>query len=227
MLTAAPAPPPRAIGMNLVLFFAFALPALVLLTHTLVEIKQTQASVAEAVRPAVGGIAANTALLPALARTQLLTARLASSSHGINDSLTATVSATRDVDIRIAHVRSDSQSIEASVAGIATSTSATYRGVTDLATEVRATHRSAAGIASALDGASGAVATLPDGLAIAVARLRLLATLIPSITQRASTITAGLRDVDRHLVDINNNALIRLTNLLQLSDVLTGTPSGG
>ena len=88
MLMPRPAPPPRAIGVNLVLFFAFALAALVLLTHILVDVAQARAGVAEAVRPAVAGIEADTALLPDLARTSRLTERLATAAQHVIDLLT-------------------------------------------------------------------------------------------------------------------------------------------
>lgn len=222
-----PQPPPRAIGVNLVLFFAVALAALVLLTHTLVDIKQIQAGVTDAVRPATDGIQANAALLPALARTGELTGQLASGSQAINESLAAVVSSTRHAGTRIASVRSDSLSIADSVAGIARSTSSTTRGVTDLAASVRTTDRSAAQIASALAGTSRAVANLPDEVAAAAATLRLLASVIPSITQQVSAITASLAEVNGHLVDVNANGAIRLTNLLQLSNLLGATIATG
>jgi ABC-type transporter Mla subunit MlaD len=214
--------PPRAIGVNLVLFFAGALAALVLLAHTLVDITRIRAGINEAVRPATTGMAADTALLPTLAATTVLTGRLSAAADGINAALAEVARSMDDVDPRIDRVRADSRSIAGSVAGIAESTSLTGRGVTDLAAGVRTTRADSAQIASALAGARRAVATVPDDLAAAAAQLRSLARVIPSITQRASAITAGLRKVDGHLVDVNGNALIRLTNLLQLTNLLGG-----
>lgn len=224
MLTGTPAP--RAIGVNLVLFFAFALSALVFLAHTLVSIRQTQAGVAHAVRPAVSGIEADTALLPALMRTRQLTGGLASASQGINDSLTAAVTYTRDINTRLATVRTDSGAIADSVSGIANSTIAETRGVTDVAVALRTTRQDATHVEAALAAASRALVPLPGGLAAAAMQLRSLAALIPSITQQCAGITAGLTGVDKHLVNVNQNPFIRLSNVLQLSNVLSSMPNG-
>jgi len=128
-LTPRPAPPPSAGRVNLLIFFAFALAALVLLAHTLVDVYQARAAVAGAVRPATGGIEADTALLPALARTTLLTDRLARVSQGVNDSLTQVAGSMRKIDATIVAVRSDALSIARSVRSIAGSAAFTERGL--------------------------------------------------------------------------------------------------
>jgi len=215
-----PAPPPKAIGVNLVLFFAFALPALLLLTHILVDVAQARASVVDAVRPAVAGIEADTALLPELDRTSTLTDRLAAASQGVNVSLSDVVRSMRNIDATIVRVRSGSRSIARSVSNIAGSAATISRGLASLDVDVSSTHDRAAHITAAYAAASRAAATLPDDLATAAANLRALARLIPSITQKASAIVATLTEVDGHLVNINANGVIRLTNLLQLSNLL-------
>jgi len=223
MLMPRSAPPPKAIGVNLVLFFAFALAALVLLTHIVVDVAQARASVADAVRPAVTGIEADTALLPELARTSTLTGRLATASQGVNDSLTDVVGSTRNIDAAIVRVRSGTASIARSVSSIAGSAATLNRRLASLAGDVSSIHDRAGQTAAGYAAVSRAVATLPDDLPAAAANVRALARLIPSITQQASAIVARLTEVDGHLVNINANGLIRLTNLLQLSNLLGST----
>jgi len=227
MLMPRPAPPPRAIGVNLVLFFAFALPALLLLTHILVDVAQARASMAEAVRPEVAGIEADTALLPDLARTSGLTERLATAAQGVNDSLTDVVDSTQHIDATIVRVRSDSASIARSVSNIAGSAATTSRRLANLDADISSIHDLAGHTTADYAAASHAVATLPDDLATAAADLRALARLIPSITHEASAIVATLTEVDGHLVNINANAILRLTNLLQLSNLLGASTRSG
>ena len=215
-----PAPPPKAIGVNLVLFFAFALPALFLLTHILVDVAQARASVADAVRPAVAGIEADTALLPELDRTSALTDRLAAASQGVNTSLSDVVGSMRNIDATIVHVRSGSGSIARSVNSIAGSAATINRSLANLDGDISSIHDRARQTAADYAAVSRAVATLPDDLSAAAANIRALARLIPSITQQASAIVATLTEVDGHLVNINANGVIRLTNLLQLSNLL-------
>ncbi len=215
-----PAPPPKAIGVNLVLFFAFALAALVLLTHIVVDVAQARAGVAEAVRPAVAGIEADTALLPELTRTSTLTGRLATASQGVNHLLTDVVGSMRSIDATIVRVHSDSASIARSVSSIAGSAATISRRLANLDADISSIDDRAGQTTADYAAASRAVATLPDDLATAGASLRALARLIPSITQQASSITSTLTEVDGHLVNINDNGLIRLSNLLQLSNLL-------
>jgi methyl-accepting chemotaxis protein len=223
MLMSRPARPPKAIGVNLILFFAFALAALVLLTHILVDVARARASVADAVRPAVAGIEADTALLPELARTSKLTGRLAAASQGVNNSLTSVVAATRHIDATILHVRSGTQSIAGSVSSIAGSAATVNRRLANLDGDVSSIHDRARQTAAEYAAVSRAVATLPDDLPAAAANVRALARVIPSITRLASAIVATLTKVDGHLVNINANGIIRLTNLLQLSNLLGST----
>jgi uncharacterized phage infection (PIP) family protein YhgE len=227
MLMPRPAPPPRAIGVNLVLFFAFALAALVLLTHILVDVAQARTSVAETVRPAVAGIEADTALLPDLARTSRLTERLATAAQHVNDSLTDVVGSTLNIDATIVRVRSDSASIARSVSSIAGSAATISSRLDNLDADISSIDDRAGQTTADYAAASRAVASLPDGLRAAAANVRALARLIPSITKQASAIVATLTEVDGHLVNINANGIIRLTNLLQLSNLLGASTSNG
>jgi hypothetical protein len=222
-----PAAPPKAIGVNLVLFFAFALTALVLLTHILVDVARARASVAGAVRPATAGIEADTALLPDLARTSQLTERLATAAQRANDSLTDVVGSTQTIDGTIVRVRSDSEAIARSVNGIAGTTATVSRRLTDLDKDISSIDTLAGHTTADYAAASRAVAALPEDLSVATARIRSLARLIPSITQQASVIVALLTDVDVHLRNINSNPVLQLTNLLQLSNLVAASTSNG
>lgn len=223
MLTPRPTPQTSANGVNLLLFFAFALAALVLLTHTLVDVYRTRAAVADAVRPAVGGIEADTALLPALARTNQLTGRLATASQHVSGSLTDVAVTMRHIDPTIRRVRSNSLSIERSVSGIAGSSGTIERRLVALETDVSSISHRAGTTATAYAAASRAVAVLPGDIAGAAASLRKLGQLIPAIARQASSIRSTLATADGHLVNINDNWIVRLTNLLQLSNLLGGS----
>jgi len=225
MLTHQPSTAPKAIAVNLVLFFGFALAALVLLTHTIVDISRVRAAVADSVQPETRGIQADTALLPELAHISGLTAQLASASHGVNDSLTDVAGATRNIDATIQRVQSETQTIRQSVHGIAGSAASVDERVAALDSDITAIDDSATQVSANYAAVSHAAATLPDDLVAAAAELRSLARLIPSITQQASSIEKTLSEVDGHLVSINANGLIRLSNLLKVSNLLVVSAS--
>jgi ABC-type transporter Mla subunit MlaD len=125
-----------------------------------------------------------------------------------------------NIDATIVHVRSGSRSIARSVGNIAGSAATISRRLAGLDADVGSTHDRAARTTADFVAAGRAVASFPYNLATAAASLRALTRLVPSITQQASSITSTLETVDGHLVNINANGLVRLSNLLQLSNLL-------
>lgn len=219
--------PPRAMGANLLLFFAFALAALLLLTQTLVSVTQVQADVNDAVQPATSGIVDNTALLSQLTHTNQLTGQMLEAAQHINGSLIEVDGATQQISTRIDRVRSASLDIATSVAGIRVSSAVALRGVAGLHMAVDATDLYAAQVASSLAGARRAVAPLRNLLGDASASLQALLALIPSISRQTLSITGALAEVDGHLMNVDANGLVRLTNLLQLGSLVSPVASNG
>lgn len=228
MLTATPSPaPPRAMGVNLVLFFAFALCALVLLTRTLVSVTQAQAGIRDSVQPATGRIVNNTALLHQLARTNQVAAHVRIAGDGVNASLTDVASATRQLVTQFGDVRDGTGRIDRSVAGIAASSADVQRIVLSLETNVAFTDRSAAQISSSFVGSDTAVRTVPTSLSNALADLYAVLAVIPRISQQAAAISVPLAGVDRHLANVYANGLVQLANLLPLYNLLPRAGAGG
>lgn len=227
MLTAAPSTAgstaaPRAMGVNLVLFFVFALCALVMLTSTLVSVSQVQVSVRDAVRPATSGIAHDTNLLPKLTRTNHLAGRMSRAGRDVNASLTSVGATTQRLAGQLGEVRSGTDRIDSSVTGITDSSSEVRRRVAGLGAKVAVTDRTTAQLAPRLAAADQAVGTLRGSLHDARVSLDALFSLIPSISGQAGAISRTLGAVDAHVTAISSNGLVRLANLLQLHNLLSG-----
>lgn len=229
MLTSSDVPSgPRAISVNLALFFAFALCSLVLLTQTLVDITQIHSSVSEAVQPATVGIATNTALLHDLGRTNQLAGHMRTSGEQTSASLRDVVAATRQIVSSISAVSVESGNIDGSVAGIARSSTDVRQLVAALATNVAATDQDSGLIAGQLAAADRTVSQLSQPLGAARLNLDALISLIPSISQQATAIAAALNGVGAHLGNVYANGLVQLANLLPLRTLLPNlAPFGG
>lgn len=145
----------RAIAVNLVVFFFFALTAVVMLTRTAMAANAINRDVASSIEPAVGGIREETSQLRALDVTARLTGRIAAAAEPLPRELAGVVEATGAINQNLARTLESAQGIGSSVDGIRESTTAIRPAVGVLENHVSAIHIRAGGIAKSLGSVAG------------------------------------------------------------------------
>lgn len=223
MLTAGPRGaivPRRAIGVNLVLFFAFALIALLFLTRTVVSAVQIDANVGEAVKPAVGSIQENTALLPALDRTVALTSQIETSSNAIGADTSAVTNATDHINSMMAVIYQDVQTIGTAVVSIDSSVASIRLGVNSVDQIVASIGSQSADISSRYRSVADDISGVPAGISSASSSLTQTRALIGPINGTTGGIDSTLVTINGHVVNIANNPLLQLSSLLGLTNLL-------
>lgn len=229
MLTARPhrrIVPRRAIGVNLVIFFAFALAALAFLTRTVLSAVQIDANVDHAIKPVIGSVQANTALLPALDNTVRLTNQIKASSTTIGTAAASVDADTAHINSTMTTIYRHVKSIETAVNGITSSVGTIRPGVDDIGQAVAAIRSQSGDISSAYGSVATRVRGLPGDIASASSSLKQIRALIDPIDQSVGGIGATLTAIDGHVVSIANNPLLQVSNLLNLLQ-LTNLTGGG
>lgn len=108
----------RAIAVNVMIFFAFALTALVFLTRSAAAANAINRDVSAAIAPATVGINASTSEIPQLDRTVVLTSKIAGATKSLSGHLGHVVVSTTNIDANLTAVDADVRRIGSTVGGI-------------------------------------------------------------------------------------------------------------
>lgn len=122
----------RAIGMNVVIYFLFALIAVVLLTRTAIAANAINRDVAQAIEPAVGNINVSTKNLAVLDTTADVTEKIAAGASPLQGHLSGVVDATTTINSNLESTDSHVTSIDESVEEIKASTGKIKPSIDDL-----------------------------------------------------------------------------------------------
>lgn len=218
----------RAITVDLILFFGFALTALVMLTHTAVSANAIDRDIAGAVNPPLNTIEQATALLPALDSTGQLTGSIVDGTAPLGGDLAAIAASTG--------------AIRASVHGIEGDVTSIQRSVTSIDGTV-ATIRADVGTAGGSSGLAPVIARIRAGAAQTTAKFgdvlgnaQAIKAYVGDISQSMSSVVAdagpigasvrdiggNLKSINGHVTNIENSTILQLSNVVQLHDILTG-----
>jgi hypothetical protein len=215
-----PTTAPRAVTVNLVVVFLFALTALVFLTRTAVCAKQVDDSVAMAINPQTTGIAQHTVLVRKLDRTVAGTDALARIVQPYPGYASDAVAAMDSIRADSAGTDDSVAAIERSVRGIDQSVTDMQGPVARLGAGVGDIHSRSATITAALtntaDLTTAMVADIGSSDASLTRILRVLSTLNPV----TDGIQRDLHAIGIHTGNIANNGVIRLGNVYR--EILNG-----
>jgi len=192
----------RAVAVNLVVFFIFALTAVLMLTRTAIAANSINRSVASTIEPAVGGISQETSQLRTLDVTVRMTGRIAEAAKPLSRQLDSVVAATDHINDNLASTLESVKGIGLSVDGIKQSTGEIRPAVGVLDGHVDVIHNEAVGIAGGLSrvaGLSDSMVRNLSGTNASLARIlgatgplqtevREIRALVPQINARAASI---------------------------------------
>lgn len=208
--------PGRAMGVNLVVFFAFALPALFMLSRTVISTAQIDDDVALAVRPTLSDIEAETALLPSLGEVRQVTAQLVGGAEPIGRNVSGLVESTTNIDATAAAVFGHVRSIGSSVAGTRAATGPMTADLTGLEPVVGQIHSQALAITSDFATVRAEADAIRTGIASIHPSLRDILRLTGPIATGVASIEPKLESIKGHLVNVENNPVLQLSNVLKL-----------
>jgi ABC-type transporter Mla subunit MlaD len=201
-------------GVNLVVFFAFALSSVVMLSRTLVAAVQIDEDIEQAIKPATGGIEANTALLSILGRLQPLTAQIAETAGPLGPLVSQIDTSTSDLNRSVAEVDGSVRSIAAHVDGIDAAVGSITATVNDIAPVVGSSRHQAEGLTDELTGAAAATMAIRSDVGRVNSSLSQILQLPEPLGTTVSGIKVTLETIDGHLVNIQDNIGLQLSNLL-------------
>lgn len=214
----------RAMPVNLVIVFAFALAALVLLARVLVSAAQIDNNVAAALNPAVVAVESDTTMLNRLDGTVVATGQLSESVSAFDTDLGSAAKATAQMRTLGRSTDESVDQIQGSVAGINTSVAGIKKSVTSMGSSVRGVEQSSASIRRQFDGthtqARAIVADLDASNSSVAQILNILRDLDPVLGRINTTLVS----FDKHSRNLEENGLIKLGNLLP--DLLSGLAIG-
>lgn len=215
----------RAITLNLVVFFVFALVAVWLLTRTAVAANAINRDVASAIQPALGGINQSTAQLDALNKTEKLTSQIAAAAKPLSGDLDGVVSATGRINANLAATGPNVTAIGSSIDGIKRSTGAILPGINTLGGNVNAIHTDAKSIASSLGSVAGLTTSAVSNLNGAEAALNSVLSAAGSVRQSVQNIDGTVPQINTQAQTIENSPIL-LKNVSQVTSLL-GNLLGG
>lgn len=220
-------PPPggrRAITINLVIFFFFALTALIFLSSTVISVRAIDADVATAINPATEGIESDTALLAKLNETVVVTGRLSDSTARFPDDLATAANAMNRTNAALVSTNASVKSIYRSVTGIDASGAALAKSATGLGVNVAGIRNNAAEVAARLDAVHTQSQSMVAGLDASNRSLAHLLEVIGPLGSVVSEIKGELGSISVHTGNMERNGLINLGNLP--NDLLQGSLPG-
>lgn len=215
----------RAMPVNLVIVFAFALMALALLARVLVSAEQIDNNVTSALNPATLAIESDTALLKQLDGTVDATNHMVDSVGQFDADLGSTAKATDQM--RSLGVSTDESvaGIEGSVVGIKTSVVDIKKSVTSLGESVQGIHSNTVSTAARFDGIHAQSALIVKDVAASNSHVGRILAILKNIDPVLARLNARLASLSRHTKNMAENGLIKLGNIL--SDLLSGGLLGG
>lgn len=210
----------RAMPINLVIVFAFALMALALLARVLVSAAQIDNNVTAGLNPAILAVESDTSLLERLDETVVATDQMVDSVSQFDSDLGTTATAT---DRMRSLGRTTDQSvdgIEGSVVEIGTSVVGIKKSVTSLESSVRGIRGNTVSIARQFDGTHGQTAWIVKDLAASNSHVARILTVLDNLDPVLARLNKNLASLARHTKNMAENGLIELGNLLP--DLLSG-----
>jgi hypothetical protein len=198
----------RAIALNVMIFFAFALTALIFLTKSAVAANAINRDVGESIAPSTKGINASTSKIPHLNDTVLLTGKIAVATKTLSGHLGHVVDSTKNIDTNLTAIETDVNGIGASVDGINSAVSAIRPEIFTLNGSVNAIHSKAGDISSRLSQVATDTSTMRtslDGIDTSLAAV--LADIAP-LNRRVSGITITLSAVNGYTLAIENSPIL-------------------
>gem|GEM_PF-6715290 len=218
----------RAVAVNLVVFFLFALTAVILLTRTAVAANSINRDVASTIEPATDGINADIKRLPVLDRTVRITHRIAGAAEPVSTHLEGVVQATGHINRNLASTREQVITIGTSVEGIERSTRSVGPAVVVLNRHVDSIHGHAGDIVGDFRSVAGLTSSMAGDLTDTNASLaRILAATEP-LRRAVHGIDGSVVRIDGSAGRIENSPILlrNLGNLLGLGTLL-GDLTGG
>lgn len=210
----------RAINLNLVVLFFFALAALVFLTRTTVSVAQVNDSVAAAINPETTGIAHDTRLTGKLDDTVTETAAVAHAVKPIPSYLSRAGSALHSIQADAASTDDSVANIEQSVRGIGGSVSNMREPVDRLGDGVGVIKSRAGTITAALSGTADATAAMAPEVAASDSSMYRIQQALNEINPVLGGIASDLEALSVHTRRLADNGLIKLGSVLQ--NILSG-----
>lgn len=208
-----PAETSRVIRTNLAVVGVFVVVALVLLTRTLIASAGIGGDIDGAVNPQMAEIGTDTLRLPALDRTAPLVERIAEAVAPLHRDLAATVDSTGDIDVTTGMISGDVDSIGASIEGIDASVTAIRASVERLVPIVAAIRADTGDITATFAETAGRTEAVEASAADIVTRLGGTAAAVAHVDSRVREVDGALGRVADHTENIENSAVLRLTDL--------------
>lgn len=213
----------RAIGLNLVVFFLFALVAVALLTRTAVAANAINRDVRQAIVPVTASIDQDLKGLPILDKTGQLTSQIAAAAKPLPGEVAGVVKATDHINANLASTDKHVTSIGNAVDEIKASTGVIKPGIAQINGSVDTIHSEAASIAERLGGVATSTTTDVANLNGAGGSLTDVLNAVAPIHNGVKDIIASALSIDGHTAAIASSPL--LLNSLGLNSALSGTPS--
>jgi hypothetical protein len=211
---------PRAVTVNLVVVFCFALTALVFLTRTAVCAQQVDRSVTTAINPETSAVAHDTQLVGKLDGTVSGTDALALSVKPYPDYLSVAVAALHSIRTDSAATDDSVAGIERSVRGIDQSVADMQGSVARLGAGVGDIRSRSAAITAALTGTAGLTGAMVADIASSDASLARILRVLSTLNPVTAGIQSDLYAIGIHTGNIANNGVIRLGNVYR--EILNG-----
>jgi hypothetical protein len=198
----------RAIALNVMIFFAFALTALIFLTKSAVAANAINRDVGESIAPSTKGINASTSKIPQLNDTVLLTGKIAVATKTLSGHLGHVVDSTKNIDTNLTAIEADVNTIGESVDGINSTVSAIRPEIFTLSGNVSAIHSKAGDISSRLSQVASDTAAMTTSLeGIDTSLADVLADAAP-LNGHVSAIKNTLNVVDGYTLSIANSPIL-------------------
>lgn len=215
----------RAITLNLVVFFAFTLTAVVMLTRTAMAANAINRDVASAIEPAVVGINEGTKGLPVLDTTAQVTGKIAAAAEPLPGHLASVVDSTGRIDSNLASTQKSATGIGSSVDSIKASTGVITSDAGVLNELVDDIHRQADGIDTSLSAVARLSSSMVKGLSGANASLTDILRATGPLNRAVGGIQESVPRIREHAQDIANSPIL-LRNGLAVTSLLGNVLEG-
>ncbi len=220
----------RAIALNLIVFFFFALTALVFLTRAAVAANAINRDVANAIEPATIGINDSTSKLPLLDKTMQITGEIAKATVPLAGHLDGVVSSTNQINANSASTLTSVLEIGSSVEEIKTSTGNIKPAIGTLGGHVGSIDSQAGDIASRYETVAGQTGSMVRNLTGTNASLSYVFTATKPLKKSVDGIDGTVGLIKGHTRSIDDSPILlnkglNLTSLLQslsVTDILGG-----
>ncbi|MFI5626428.1 hypothetical protein ACIA03_23415 [Nocardioides sp. NPDC051685] len=212
----------RAININLLVVFAFALAALIFLTRTAVSTAQLDDSIESAINPETSGLARDTRLIRELDHTAAATNEIVRTAKPLSGHLSETAVALHSVRRDLATTDDSVANIERSMRGIDDSAADMHGPAGRLSDGVGDIRSHAGSLTTAFSGTAELTAAMDQDMASSNAALARILRAVDALHPTAEGIGRDLVAIGVHTRRMENNGIIRLGNVLQsiLNDLL-------